>query len=180
VFILFLFAFSAWSATLWPTIQTDDDSKPMIDGVIHEDEYRIEEIEIYIKNDDDFIYIGLNSPGVGWVAIGFSPVDIHLGADFIFGAVIDGDTIVSDQYGSEPYKHQPDTSLGGTDDIVEYAGNESSGTFIEFKRNLNSGDVYDVLLESGKVYSIMIAYHNTNDDFQIYHSARFPLAISLN
>jgi hypothetical protein len=122
----------------------------------------------------------VGSPGVGWVAIGFSPVDIHIGADFIFGAVIDGDTMVSDQYGSEQYKHQSDTSLGGTEDVVEYAGNESSGTIFEFKRNLNSGDVYDVLLESGKVYSIMIAYHNTDDDFQTYHTVRLQLAISLN
>jgi hypothetical protein len=70
VFILFLFALSAWSATLWPTIQIDDDIKPSIDGVIHEEEYddrySIEEVEIYVKNDDDFVYIGLSSPGVGW------------------------------------------------------------------------------------------------------------------
>jgi hypothetical protein len=183
IFILFLFSFSAWSATLWPTIQTDDDSKPMIDGVIIEDEYddkyTIEEIEVYIKNDEDFIYIGLSSPGIGWVAIGFSPVEIHLGADFFFGAVIDGDTQVSDQYGSEQYNHQPDTSLGGTNDIVEYAGYENSGTIIELKIKMNSGDAYDVFLESGKAYSIMIAYHKTDDDFQIRHTARFQLTISL-
>ena len=183
IFILFLFAFSAWSATLWPTIKTDDDSKPTINGVIneneYEDKYSIEEVEVYIKNDEEYIYVGLRSPGIGWVAIGFSPVEIHLGADFIFGAVIDGDTQVSDQYGSSQYNHQPDTSLGGTDDIIEYVGNENSGTIIEFKKKMNSGDAYDSILESGKVYSIMIAYHMTDDDYQVRHTARFQLAIGL-
>jgi hypothetical protein len=183
IFILFLFAFSAWSATLWPTIQTDDNSKPIIDGVINEDEYDdqyvIEEVEIYIENDDDYIYIGLIGPGSGWVAIGFSPVEVHLGADFIFGAVIYGDTFVSDQYGSEQYKHQMDVSLGGSDDIIEYAGTENSGTVIEIKRRMNSEDSYDILLESGKVYSIMIAYHQTDDDFEVRHTERFQLVISL-
>ena len=182
IFIILLFVFAVWSATLWPPSETND-IKPVIDGVILEEEYpdvrALSGMKLYVYNDEEYAYIGLSSAGLGWVAVGFLPVDVHKGADFLFGAVVEGETMVSDQYGLEQYRHEPDTFLGGTSDILEFDGSENSGTFIEFKIKMNSGDPYDVLLECGKSYSIILAYSETVDDFQTKHSMRLHHTIKL-
>ena len=47
--------------------------------------------------------------------------------------------------------HPQDTELGGTNDILEFAGKEEDGyTTIEFKRKLDTGDKYDNPLVKGK------------------------------
>jgi hypothetical protein len=174
LFILFLFVLAAWSASLWPPI--DKVLNPIIDGVIDAEEYQtfqvLGDVGVYLYNDEVYVYIGLSSPGFGWVAIGFSPVDVHKGANFLFGSVVDGETRVSDQFGSDQYRHEPDISHGGTNDIVEFAGREEAGTVIEFKIKMNTGDPYDTLLESGISFPCIIAYHDTDDDFQKKHTTK--------
>jgi hypothetical protein len=175
---------AAWSATLWPSQVIVEVTKPLIDGIIVRGEYLevlvLDGVEIHSFNDDEFVFIGLRSAGFGWVALGFSPVELHSGSNFLFGAVVDGETLVSDQFGSGRYVHVQDTSLGGTSDIVEYAGAETSGTVIELKIPLDSGDVYDTFLEAGKIYSIIVAYQEYEDDFQIKHTARFHQSITIH
>ena len=183
LFVLVLFVVAAWSATLWPNIVVVDIPSPLVDGVIAEGEYTdaviLNEFEVYVFNDEEFVYIGLKSPGRGWVAIGFSPVEVHGGANFLFGTVVDGVVLVSDEYGFGRFEHDLDTSLGGTNNIVEYAGVEAVGTVIEFKIPLDSGDVYDTVLEKGKSYSIIVAYHESMDDFQLKHTERFRKSITI-
>ena len=156
---------------------------PVIDGVITEFEYpvfhKIGNMGLYFDNDEEYGYFALTSPGSGWVAIGFSPIDFHLGGNFLFGAVINGSTLVSDQYGVSQFVHEDDVSLGGTGDIVEFAGSEGSGTTIEFKYKLDSRDNYDMALEVGKTYSIIVAYNELEDDFMVKHTQRYHHVISL-
>ena len=183
LFVFLLFVGAAWSATLWPSNVVVEVTRPFIDGVIVEGEYSetivFDGVELHCFNDDEFVYIGLRSTGTGWVALGFSPVDVHSGANFLVGSVVGGEVWVSDEYGSGQYEHIMDTSLGGTIDIVEYAGTELSNTVIELKIPLDSGDVYDVVLEIGKTYSIIVAYHEVEDDFQVKHTARFHQSLTI-
>ncbi len=183
LFIVSLFILAVFSATLWPEIDQGDNSMPVIDGVIDELEYfefhKIGKMGLYFDNDNEFGYLALTSPGSGWVAIGFLPADIHLGANFFFGAIINGSTSVSDQYGINQFDHEADLNLSGTSDILEYAGVEDSGTVIEFKFKLNSGDNYDKVLEVGNTYSIIVAYNELEDDFIVKHTQRYHHKISI-
>jgi hypothetical protein len=175
---------AAWSATLWPSQVIVEVTKPLIDGIIVRGEYLdvlvLDGVEVHSFNDDEYVFIGLKSAGFGWIAIGISPVELHSGANFLFGAVVDGETRVSDEYGTGQYEHNMDTSLGGTSDIIEYAGTEVSGTVIELRIPLDSRDVYDTFLEAGKIYSIIVAYHEYEDDFQIKHTARLHQSITIH
>lgn len=183
IVIIILFTLAFLSARLWPQVNPGDGPMPVIDGVINESEYpifhRIGDIGLSFNNDEEFGYFALTSPGQGWVAIGFSPADFHLGANFLFFAVVDGETVVSDQYGVERFAHESDLTLGGTVDIVEYAGFEDEGTIVEFKFRLNSEDQYDSVLEAGESYPIMVSYNESNDDFQVKHTRMYRHILSL-
>jgi hypothetical protein len=184
VFILSLFGFAVWSATLWPRTGDEVSGKPIVDGVIGLDEYPHSEslnaLRLYWFNDEENLYMGIVSPGYGWVGIGFSPLVAHSGANFVLGAVVENMTVVSDHYGSMPYLHEPDTGLGGGDDILEYAGVELSGTVLEFHIRLNSGDPYDAVLEAGKTYNCLVAYNSSDDDFSVKHSDRIKFVLTLD
>ena len=180
--IVFIFILAIFSATLWPKTDSGDNILPVIDGVIDEFEYpvfhRIGEIGLFMDNDEEYGYFALTSPGLGWVAIGFSPFDFHLGANFLFFPIVDGEMVVSDQYGVSQFAHESDIILGGSSDIVEYNGVEESSTVVEFRFRLNSGDIYDIALEEGGTYSIIVAYSEA-DDIQVKHTKMYHHVISI-
>ena len=70
----------------------------------------------------------------------------------VFGFVKDGETTVYDLFSTGNFgPHPPDTELGGTDDILDFAGREEDGhTTIEFRRALDTGDEFDNPLIKGK------------------------------
>ncbi len=148
-----------------------------IDGVIYEGEYAHSTeaggFQIRWSNDASFLRVGLTSPGMGYLAIGFDPDDRMQGANFVLAAVRNGQLWTRDDYGNGPLTHASDASLGGTDDILAAAGRESEGkTHVEFVIALNSGDRFDKRLTPGTTYDIVISFHETNDDFDTYHSRR--------
>jgi len=162
-----------------------DSQIPTVDGIIDEGEYpsQIQEpytnIKIYWFNDEVSLWVGLVSPGVGWVAIAFEPESYaHYGANIIIGYVENGQLFIGDHFGAEMTSHELDETLGGTNDILESAGTESEGkTTIEFKIPLNSGDQFDKVLEPNKSYNVFVAYHATANDFISEHTGRGKLAI---
>ena len=182
IIILGLILIALFSAFFWPRPEQEH-VIPIADGVIGDFEYpvfhRIGDMGLYIDNDQEFGYFALTSPGSGWVAIGLSPTDFHMGANFLFFSVVDGEIVVSDQYGVSQFVHESDLGLGGSLDIVEYAGVEDQGTVVEFKFNLNSGDDYDTVLEIGKSYSIIVAYNENDDNFETKHSNWYKHTISI-
>ena len=97
------------------------------------------------------------------------------GANFLFGYVHGGKAYVADMYGAEPFgagSHPPDTDLGGSDDIIEYGGQESDGlTVLEFMIPLDSGDPYDQALFIGESYDVILAWGD-QDSFDSYHVSR--------
>jgi hypothetical protein len=170
-----------------PTTPSAATSTPVtaIDGVIYAGEYahstEAAGFEIDWSNDAQTLRVGLISPGTGYLAIGFDPVYRMEGANFILGAVVDGKTVVRDDFGTGPVEHSPDTANGGTNDILEAAGCEANGrTYLEFVIPLDSADPMDKPLVPGNTYMVIIAYHETNDDFSAWHSRRGSGTIALD
>ena len=162
--------------TAAPSIGTTS-SSPAVDGIIQTAEYahamEAGGFRIYWSNDDIVLHMGLFSPGTGYVAIGLDPDRRMQGANFILGTVRNGHAEVRDDYGIGPLSHNADVNIGGTDDILAYAGRELNGqTTIEFVIPLDSGDPRDKPLEPGGTYDILVAFHNTNDSFSARHSQR--------
>ena len=93
-------------------------------------------------------------------------------ADMIFGYVEDGETSLFDLFSTGDFgPHSPDAELGGTDDIIEFAGKEENGfTTIEFKRLLDTGDDYDLPLSKGE-HQIIWGY-GQNDSPSQKHANR--------
>ena len=103
------------------------------------------------------------------------------GANFIFGYVDGEGAHVSDQYGSGNVSHSPDVGGGGSDDILEYQGKEDdSGTIIEFRIPLDSGDMRDRPLEPGETYTVLLAYHGSADNFTSSHTKRESITMTLD
>lgn len=114
--------------------------------------------------------VELTGPTTGWVAVGFDPDSMMLGANFIIGYHA-GTTQLRDDYGWQLTSHRDDTLLGGTSDVTLDGGGESGGsTTIEFTIPLNSGDTYDKVLIPGQTYTILLARGpNGADNFTTQH-----------
>jgi hypothetical protein len=158
-----------------PENKTETIVLPIIDGLVEEEEYSnlvyddATGISVGWTCNDESIYIALISPGKGWVSIGIDPDSAMRGANFIIGYYDEG-VYISDEYGTSNFMHNTDKNLGGTNDILEYAGSESDQTIIEFKIPLDSGDNYDKILEAGSIYDCIIAYNNNADSFTTKHT----------
>ncbi len=168
-------------------IELVEDVKPFIDANIENNEYphnitlQTTGVTIYWYNDAEEIFIGLVSPGTGWVAIGFDPVQSMRGANFVFCYVVDGEARVSDQYGTGTFSHTPDTSLGGSEDVTVYAGIESEGsTIFEFKMPLLTMDPNDKPLNPGDTYTVLNSRHSTSDSITVRHTQRTSFKMTLD
>ena len=161
-----------------PTVTaTSSSSVPIVDGIINTGEYahamEAGGFRVYWTNDAIVLRIGLFSPGAGYVSIGLDPDHRMEGANFIIGTVRDGQTDIRDDYGTGSLSHSSDIDNGGTDNILAAAGRELNGqTTLEFIIPLDSGDRFDKPLEPGETYEVLVAFHNTSDDFSTRHSQR--------
>ncbi|AHF79811.1 DOMON domain-containing protein [Thermococcus paralvinellae] len=147
------------------------------DGVISPNEYPHKQslaggkFIVYWRNDGEYLYMALKGQTTGWVAIGFEPSNAMKDADIIFGWVKNGQVIVIDAYSTGTYgPHPPDEELGGTNDILEYAGKEEDEyTVIEFKRRLDTGDHYDKSLIPSQKVKFIFALADS-DEFTQKHN----------
>jgi hypothetical protein len=149
------------------------------DGVISTGEYdRLAsyddgKYEIAWKADNEYIYIFMRAQTEGFVAVGIQPDIAMQQADIIFGVVQNGKASVLDEYSPQAFgPHKPDTDFqGGVNNITEYGGIESGGyTVIEFKRQLDTGDLYDHPVNKG-INKIIWAY-GASDDPNVKHVSR--------
>jgi len=129
------------------------------------------QIEVYWRNDEDHFFMALKGETTGWLAIGFEPTIQMQDADMIFGWVEGGEATVQDLFSTGATgPHPPDTTLGGTDDIIEFDGTEIDGvTIIEFKRKLDTEDQYDHPLTQGQTINYIWAMANS-DNFDTKHN----------
>jgi len=129
----------------------------------------------------DSLAVELSAPTTGWVAVGFDPDSIMLGANIIIGYVSSGTPTLRDDYGWQLTSHRDDLLLGGTRNVTVDDGTESAGTTeIMFTIPLNSGDSYDKVLVPGGSYPIILSMGpNGSDDFSIQHIAVAVAQINL-
>ncbi|MCX6091374.1 MAG: DOMON domain-containing protein, partial [Candidatus Bipolaricaulota bacterium] len=134
-------------------------------------------ISVFWQNDATILYVGLVSPGTGWVGIGFDP-DVRMqGADILIAAVVDGALVIQDQFGVAQTFHNSDAQQN----IIQAVGTESNGsTFIEFARPLSSGDSVDKALTPGQAVTIIVALQQSDDSFTAHHTARTTTTITLD
>lgn len=156
-----------------------------VDGVISDGEYphsvEIAGVKVYWVNDGRVLCIGLVSPGTGYVAIGFDPVERMLGANFVLGSVAEGVLTIRDDYGNAAAGHDADTTLGGVDNVLSAAGHQwADQTVVEFVIPLNSGDSTDKQLRPGGAYPVLVSYNALSDDFSVRHSRRGTGRITLD
>jgi hypothetical protein len=110
------------------------------------------------KADGQNLVGKVSYPTAGWVGVGFNPVKMMKGANFILGALAEGKAAVSDEFGTSNTSHAPDSTLGGKNNIVE--GNvavENGIMTLSFTIPLNSGDDKDAALEKGKPIRVIFA-----------------------
>lgn len=162
---------------------TDIAWPPSLDGEIGESEYRNERVDaatgmtVYWQNDREILYIGLVSPGAGWLSIGFGPENRMQGANIVIAAIDDGELVIEDHYGSAPTSHRKDA----VDHVIQSAGSEVEGrTIVEFAIPLASGDDQDKQLELGTEVAIILAYHASNDGLTARHTKRSASSILLD
>jgi hypothetical protein len=128
------------------------------------------------EHDNTYMYIGLTSPGVGWVAIGFTDTlaigheGPKGGVHMIIAAVQnDGTLNIYDQIGVL-FTHENASVFG----VVEAAGTrENNKVVVEFKYPLefSAEDPYEIPgLEPGKVYLYELAYNESSTDITTMHS----------
>ena len=141
-----------------------------LDGVVEDGEYTNEasfgggDFTVYWLIEGGNITMAISGKTTGWVTIGFDPSSAMKDADMVFGWVSGGTPDTSDQYSVGTFgPHSPDTSLGGTDDIIDYSGTEAGGvTTMEFKRKLDTGDTYDNIIPSTGTMNIIWALGATD------------------
>jgi len=161
----------------------DIDWPPQIDGRIGEDEYRNRLVDpatgmrVHWQNDDVVLYVGLVSPGTGWLSIGFGPQRMMQGANIVIAAIAGQAFTIEDHYGNAPTSHRRDD----VDHILQAGGSEAEGrSIVEFAIPLNSNDPQDVALQPGSEVTIILAYHGADDRLTAIHSARSTTSIRLD
>jgi len=136
--------------------------------------YRGGDMEISWRNDQEYLYLALNGSTDGWLAIGFEPLEWMKNADIVMASVQPDKAVAKDEYCTGNYgPHIEDTMLGGTDDILEFAGKKVAGrTVFELKRRLDTGDKFDKAFSPGQAISIIWALSN-NPDLNFKHNVAF-------
>ena len=113
------------------------------------------------------LHIRLESPGSGWLAVGFEPSTRMQDAKMVLAGFQDDVFVLEEHIGTAPTSHeQIEESY-----IEDYAGeHEEDLTVAEFVLPLTGDTRYE--LQSGEVYEVIFAYHDEDDNFLLRHSQR--------
>jgi hypothetical protein len=134
-------------------------------------------IRIDWQNDASILYVGIVSPGTGWVGIGFDPASRMQGANYILAAVSSGVLAIDDQFGVAQTMHRADAQTN----VLQAAGQETDGkTVVEFAIPLASGDLDDKNLVPGQTVTVLLAFSADQDTFTARHTARSTTSITLD
>jgi hypothetical protein len=171
-------------------IPYNDSGIVTVDGVIAENEYsgymedRTTKIDVYWEHDGTQLKVGLVSPnpGTGWVALGIG--EAMLDSNMIMGG-FDPDrptdpTYCVDLVGIAGFKHKEDGDTTGSTDITACEATEADGrTTLEFIIPFNTGDTLDPILETGSVFPMFLAYHQSSDSITTQHTAHSKVFTAL-
>ncbi len=130
--------------------------------------------------EGEHLVIKLSAPTKGWVGIGFHPTEGMKGANIILGYVKDGKVELSDDYGHQYTKHEPDVKRDGTDNVTLISGNETGNTTtLEFSIPLQSGDASDGNIDPKADTVVILAYGPDRDSFRMKHQYHKTITVNL-
>jgi hypothetical protein len=110
----------------------------------------------------------LQGKTTGWISIMIDAKNKMKDGDIYIGYVKDGKAYMRDEFGVQPWKHQPDTEIGGKDHILSCTGFEKDGfTQITFTIDLSYRDPYDSAFEPGEHTVVFAA--GADDTFTSKH-----------
>jgi hypothetical protein len=144
-----------------------------LDGKIADGEYADSlvfangEFVLFWSLDQEAAHFAIRARTAGWVALGIEPIQAMDQADMVFGWVSDDGTVNAlDCFSTGLFgPHPQDEELGGTADLLGFAGSEQDGvTSFEFSRPLDSGDSYDKPLSSEGEVKIIWALGNSDNN----------------
>ena len=145
---------------------------PIVDGAIQEGEYTAygfwaeegEGLELSLAHNDSCLFVGVRQPGSGWIGVALSS-DVDEGANVITATWNATGGEARDNFAAnvtDEMDMEPDTKIGGTDDILAFAATTSAqGTTYEFAIPVASEDQYDQRFEPGKLYPLIVAFNET-------------------
>ncbi len=169
-------------ALMYATVFSGDSLSPSSSPVGDKTEFTVVQVKKFqfsYKVEADRLVCRVSYPTDGWVAVGFNPVKMMLGANFILGCVSAGKPTVSDEFGASETSHSPDTANGGKYDVSEADIITDKGTTtMSFSIPLNSGDVKDAVLEKGKPIKVIFAA-GKKPDLKTGHNALGKTTITL-
>ncbi len=156
---------------------------PTSEGIVYAGEYRNSLLDpvtgmwLFWQNDATVLYVGIVSPGTGWLAAGFSDRVGKPGSNILIGAIANGTVTIQDNYGVTKKLHLADK----TSSVVAFGGSEEAGTStLEFAIPMASGDAQDVTLVPGQRVQVILAYQATLDSFLAEHTRYSMLEIVLD
>jgi hypothetical protein len=180
-FLLIILVIRTGSSTVQaktPEVPYVKNSTVVADGIIGPNEYgghftdNATGISVYWEQNGTYIRIGLISPGSGWVSIGLGPRKVKMdGANIILGYMNGSNLMLFDEIGVG-HNHIPDVQRGGTDNIINKAGNLKNGKLqLEFTIPMNSGDPLDQSFQPNGTYGFFLGYQEVAQDRTTYHTA---------
>ncbi len=149
----------------------------MIDGLVYTN-HLISDIEMELfwefSEEEHELYIILESPGSGWLAVGFDPSNMMAGADIIIGGFENGTFTIEEHYGTAITSHE---KIEETYIINSIGERNDDLSRIELVIPLGGNSRYD--LRKGENHTVLLSYHNRSDNFFQRHTQRTKIEVEL-
>lgn len=149
----------------------------MIDGLVYTN-HLISNIEMELfwefSKEEQELYIILESPGSGWLAIGFDPTNMMADADIIIAGFENETFTLEEHYGTAITSHDKIEQTYIKNSTVERSDDLSR---MELVIPLGNDSRYD--LRKGEVHTIILSFHNSSDNFFQRHSQRTKIEVEL-
>ncbi len=149
----------------------------MIDGLVYTN-HLISDIEMEFfwefSKEEQELYIILESPGSGWMAVGFDPTNMMADADIIIAGFVNETFTLEEHYGVAITSH---SKIDETYIKISTGERSDDLSRIELVIPLGEDSRYD--LRQGEVHTIMLSYHNSSDNFFQRHTQRTKIEVEL-
>lgn len=133
------------------------------------------DLDVYweFNEEEDELYMRLESPGSGWLSVGFDPTNRMDDAKIIIAGFDDDNSFQLEEHiGISSTSHEPIDETYITESTGE---REEDSSIAEFIIPLGGDSRYDI--EPGQVYEVIIAFHSDTDSFMQRHSQRAAVEI---
>ncbi len=128
---------------------------------------------------NDRIFIAMDAPTDGWLAIGFNTSSGITGTYLLMGHIINEKVEVVEHYTTSPGNYNPITKFEATSQVKDMQGKQNGQhTTIAFSLPVHAISKYQRDLKEGLEYIMLIAY-SQEDDFQHHSIMRTSTEIKL-